>query len=80
MSYSVKELSSWELTQTSKTILKKPACFFDIAFKQSIADSALDQELHYMHRSNVEYNSIQLLHPLELFAQLLTSCTACPGD
>jgi hypothetical protein len=51
---SVKELSSGELTQTSKTILKQPACFFDIAFKQSIADSALDHTLQYMHSSYVK--------------------------
>jgi hypothetical protein len=54
MSYSVKELSPGELAQTSKPILKKPACFFDIAFKQSIAESALDHTLQYMHGSYVK--------------------------
>jgi hypothetical protein len=54
MSYSVQELSSGELAQTSKTILKKPAYFFAIPFKQSIADSALDHILQYMHSSYVK--------------------------
>jgi hypothetical protein len=49
-----KELSPGELAQTSQTILKKPACFFDIAFKQSIADSDLDHTLHYIHSSYVK--------------------------
>jgi hypothetical protein len=54
MSHSVKELSPGELAQTFKTVLKKPACLFNIAFKQSTADSALDHTLQYMHSSYVK--------------------------
>jgi len=68
------------LARLFKTVLKKPACLFDIAFKQTTADSALDHTLQYMHSSYIKQHSIQLFHPPKLFAQLLTSCAACTGD